>query len=190
MTERSSSQGQPDDWSNSSYGAAETRSYPTPGSGAGAPGGYGAGAGAPGGYGAGAGAPGGYGAAAGAPGGYGAGAGAPPVGTPQHSGPGRAADSKGFLASLFDFSFTSFITTKVIKVIYVLATILIFLAALSFTFEAFHVSTVFGLVVLVIGDPLYIIIAMALWRLLLEFFIVIFRMGDDIRTIRDRGEMR
>ena len=109
---------------------------------------------------------------------------------PQYPTPGDAADSKGFLASLFDFSFTSFITTKVVKVIYVLVTILIGLGALSFTFEAFHASVVFGLVVLVIGDPLYIIIAMALWRLLLEFFVVIFRIHDDIRALRERGDIR
>jgi hypothetical protein len=242
MTERSSSQGQPDDWSNSAYGAGETRAFPTPdsgasgsggygsgasgsggygsgasssggygagattpgggyGSGAGTPGGYGSGSGAPGGYGSGAGTPGGYGSAAGTPSGYGSAAGTPggygsgiggsAVGAPQHSAPGRsAAESKGFLAALFDFSFNSFITTKVIRVIYVLVTIIIFLEALSFTFLAFRASALAGLLTLIIGDPLFIIIAMALWRLLLEFFVVIFRIHDDIRAIRERGDLR
>ena len=38
---------------------------------------------------------------------------------------------KGFLASLFDPSFSSLITTKVIKVIYILSMILIGLGALA-----------------------------------------------------------
>jgi Domain of unknown function (DUF4282) len=221
MTERPSSQGQPDDWSNSAYGAAETRAFQVPdpgasaqggygsgastpggygsaattpggyGSGASTPGGYGSGASTPGGYGSGASTPSGYGSAAGTPGGYGSGVGGPAVGTPQHSAPGRsAAESKGFLAALFDFSFNSFITTTVIRVIYILVTIIIFLEALAFTFVAFRANALFGILTLVIGDPLFIIIAMAMWRLILEFFVVIFRIHDDIRVIRERGDLR
>jgi len=111
-------------------------------------------------------------------------------GATSHAASRQASDSKGFLASLFDFSFSSLITTKVIKAIYVLVTIVLFLVALGYTFVAFRVSAPVGLVVLIIGDPLYIIISMALWRMLLEFFIVIFRMGEDIRTIRDRGGLQ
>jgi hypothetical protein len=241
MTERSSSQGQPDDWGNSAYGAGETRAFPTPdsgasssggygsgattpagyGSGSGTPGGYGSGAGSSGGYGSGAGSSGGYGSGSGTPGGYGTGSGTPgsygsaagtpsgygsagtpggygsgvggtPVGAPQPSAPARpsAAESKGFLAALFDFSFNSFITTTVIRVIYILVTIIIFLEALSFTFLAFRANALFGILTLIIGDPLFIIIAMAMWRLILEFFVVIFRIHDDIRTIRERGDLR
>jgi hypothetical protein len=245
MTERSSSQGQPDDWSNSAYGAAETRAFQAPdsgasasggygsgattpagygsgsgtpggygsgtpggygsgtpggygsgtpsgyGSAAGTPGGYGSGSGTPGGYGSGSGTPSGYGSAAGTPGGYGSGVGGSAAGAPQHSAPERsAAESKGFLAALFDFSFNSFITTTVIRVIYILVTIIIFLEALAFTFVAFRASALFGLLTLIIGDPLFIIIAMAMWRLILEFFVIIFRIHDDIKAIRERGDLR
>ena len=37
--------------------------------------------------------------------------------------PGDAAGGKGFLSALFDFGFTSFVTPKVIKVLYTLITI-------------------------------------------------------------------
>jgi hypothetical protein len=40
------------------------------------------------------------------------------------------AEARGFLASLFDLSFTSFVTTKLIKVLYVLGMILAALWAL------------------------------------------------------------
>jgi hypothetical protein len=45
----------------------------------------------------------------------------------------------------------------------------------------------FGFLVLVIGDPLFIIIVMAFWRLVLEAFVVVFRMAEDIRAMRERG---
>ena len=99
----------------------------------------------------------------------------------------QAADAKGFLAALFDFSFTSFVTTRIIKVLYVLILILTTLAALVYTVIAFRVSALFGFLTLVIGDPLFIIIVMAFWRLVLEAFAVVFRIAEDIRALRERG---
>ena len=99
----------------------------------------------------------------------------------------RAADGRGFLSALFDFSFTSFVTTKIIKVVYVLITILVCLTALIYTIVAFRVSPLFGLLTLVIGDPRFIIIVMALWRMILESFVVRFRIAEDVRALRERG---
>jgi hypothetical protein len=99
----------------------------------------------------------------------------------------QTAGSKGFLSSLFDFGFTSFVTPTVIKVLYVLIMIGTVLSALAFTIAAFKASPIFGIGVLVIGDPLFIIIVMAFYRIILEFFVVIFRVAEDIRAIRERG---
>ena len=111
----------------------------------------------------------------------------PPGGQPAMLGAPRAADAKGFLASLFDFSFTSFVTTKIIKVVYVLVFILTLIGAFLFTVSAFNASALFGLLTLIIGDPLLIIIGMAFWRLVLESFVVMFRIAEDIHSIRERG---
>ena len=99
----------------------------------------------------------------------------------------QTAGSKGFLSSLFDFGFTSFVTPTVIKVLYVLIMIGTVLSALAFTIAAFKASPIFGIGVLIIGDPLFIIIVMAFYRIILEFFVVIFRVAEDIRAIRERG---
>ena len=99
----------------------------------------------------------------------------------------QAADARGFLGALFDFSFTSFVTTRIIKVLYVLIMILTVLAALIYTFIAFKASALFGFLTLVIGDPLFIIIVMAFWRLVLESFVVRFRIAEDVRALRERG---
>jgi hypothetical protein len=109
----------------------------------------------------------------------------PAMGPP--AGASRAADGRGFLSALFDFSFTSFVTTRIIKVLYILILVLVSLVALFYTIIAFRLSTGFGLLVLIIADPLYIIIVMAFWRLLLEAFVVVFRIAEDIHAMRERG---
>jgi len=122
------------------------------------------------------------------PGGYGpwlAPGGVQPMGPP--AGASRGADTRGFLSALFDFSFTSFVTTRIIKVLYVLITVLVCLTALFYTILAFRVSAGFGIVTLIIGDPLFIVIVMAFWRLVLEAFVVVFRIAEDVRAIRERG---
>ena len=126
-----------------------------------------------------------------APGQAGFGSAATPPGGVQSMGPpagaSRGADGRGFLSALFDFSFTSFVTTRIIKVLYVLILVLVSLVALFYTIIAFRLSPGFGLLVLIIGDPLYIIIVMAFWRLLLEAFVVVFRIAEDIHAMRERG---
>lgn len=106
---------------------------------------------------------------------------------PQEQG---LADAKGFVASLFDFGFDSFVTPKVVKVIYVLVMLLIGLGALGFAVTAFRLSAAFGVISLLILCPLFFFVNLALWRIVLELFMVIFRIADDIRHIRVQGDLR
>jgi hypothetical protein len=133
----------------------------------------------------------GYGQAGYGQGAYGQGA-TPPSGAPatgsRAMGRSQAADARGFLGALFDFSFTSLVTTKIIKVLYVLILVLVSISALVFTIAAFRLSAAFGLLTLVIGDPLFILIVMAFWRLVLESFVVRFRIAEDVRELRERSE--
>ncbi|HME65605.1 MAG TPA: DUF4282 domain-containing protein, partial [Streptosporangiaceae bacterium] len=101
----------------------------------------------------------------------------------------QAADTRGFLGALFDFGFTSFVTPKVIKVLYMLIVIGTVVSALVFTIVAFKASTVFGFLTLVFGDPLFILIVLAIYRIILEFFVVTFRVAEDIRALRERGDL-
>ena len=104
--------------------------------------------------------------------------------------PDGDADGKGFLSALFDFGFTSFMTPKVIKVLYVLITIGTVVSALVFTIIVFKASVAFGVATLIFGDPLFILIVLAIYRIILEFFAVGFRVAEDIRAIRERGDLR
>ncbi len=108
-------------------------------------------------------------------------------GTARHPDRPKDADTTGFLGALFDFGFTSFVTPKIIKVLYVLVMIGTVVSSLAFTIVAFKASTAFGIVALVFGDPLIILVVLAIVRIFLEFFVVIFRAAEDIRALRDGG---
>lgn len=99
-----------------------------------------------------------------------------------------ASTAKGFMAALFDFGFNSFVTPKVVKVIYVLIMILAGLGAFGFAITAFRINAAFGAISLFILCPLFFLVELALWRIVLELFIVIFRIADDLRLIRMRGD--
>jgi len=85
------------------------------------------------------------------------------------------ADSKGFLGALFDFGFQSFVTPKVVKMLYVLIMIGTVVSALVFTIVAFKASLTFGVATLLLGDPLFILIVLAIWGMILEFCVVDYR---------------
>jgi uncharacterized membrane protein len=85
---------------------------------------------------------------------------------------------QGFLASLFDVEFKSLITTKVIKVLYILSMIVIGLAALAFVAAAFANSVAGGLIVLLIVAPLVALLYLIYVRVLLEIVIAVFRIME------------
>jgi hypothetical protein len=134
-------------------------------------------------------------------GGYGA-----PTGQPQGAGnqwdapssgmkpapPGsRQQSDKGFIASLFDFGFENLVTPKIIKVIYILITIVVALFALGFLITAFSAGGfVAGLLVLIIVDPILALLYLSLARMTLELYMVIFRIYDEARQIRINMESR
>ena len=93
--------------------------------------------------------------------------------------------ARGFFSSLFDYSFTSFVTPRIIKVLYVLATIVISLWTLLLVLAAFNVSSGAGVAMLVIGGPLIFLISMIYARVFLELVIVFFRINGNVQEIRD-----
>lgn len=113
-----------------------------------------------------------------------------PAAAIRSSAPDESADSRGFLGALFDFGFTSFVTPKVIRVLYLLIVIGTVVGALAFTIVMFKVSMAAGVLTLILGDPLFVLIVLAVYRIILEFFVVTFRVAEDIRALRERGELR
>lgn len=88
-------------------------------------------------------------------------------------------DTAGFFRALFDFSFSEFITPKVVKAVYVLATIVLALAWLVFFISAFSQSAGAGILVFLFGG-IGAVLYLALIRMTLEFYLAIVRMSEDI----------
>ena len=96
---------------------------------------------------------------------------------------------KGFIGSLFDFSFSSMVTPKIIKVLYVLFTLwtaLVGLIILVIGFRTGHVAG--GLFTLIIVEPIFLLLTLGIYRVVLEAFMVIFRMlrRDEADPREDR----
>lgn len=119
------------------------------------------------------------------------------AGTPQWRGavpgmkqPGRTKSpgEKGFVGSLFDFSFNSLVTPKIIKALYVLITIWTALFALAILIFGFRVGGVAGGVfTLLIVEPIFILLTLGIYRVVLEAFMVIFRIYEETKKIRENG---
>ncbi len=93
---------------------------------------------------------------------------------------------KGFLGALFDFSFSEFITKKVIRILYIILVLFCGLGALFFIFAGFAQSVVSGLLFLIIS-PLIFLLYVILIRIALEIYLVIFQIGDHTREIAEQG---
>ena len=117
-----------------------------------------------------------------------------PYGSPYQSAPSRLASHdpapptygyppppprKGFFGALFDLSFTSYVTPMVVGVIYVLGMVAITVGLVIGLVAGFVDSLESGILVLVLG-PLVALVYLVLWRMLLEFYVAVTRMADDI----------
>ena len=96
---------------------------------------------------------------------------------------------KGFVGSLFDFSFSSFVTPKIIKVLYVLVTIWTALIGLTILIIGFKTGGVAGgLFTLIIIEPIFLLLTLGIYRVVLEAFMVIFRIYEETKKIREHNE--
>jgi Domain of unknown function (DUF4282) len=116
----------------------------------------------------------------------------PAVAQPPRPGTGHPHAStshtqRGFFASLFDLSFTSLVTTKIIKALYLLSMLLIGLAALAFVIAAFHQSSTAGLFVLVVVAPIVSLLYLIYARVVLELVIVLFRIMENTGELAAQG---
>ena len=97
---------------------------------------------------------------------------------PQH-------ESQGFFGALFDFSFNSFATPVVIKVLYILGLVAIGLGYVVLVISGFADSPITGLAIL-IGGAIGALIYVIFLRITLEFYYAVVRMSEDIRAMRNR----
>jgi Domain of unknown function (DUF4282)/zinc-ribbon domain len=112
----------------------------------------------------------------------------PPGGHVEATGALPASDA-GFLGALFDFSFTSFITTKLIKFLYALGIIMAGFLALMVLIAGFTRGPIFGVLGL-IAAAIYFFVIIVYSRVVLELIIVIFRAAEHLTELVEQGRRR
>jgi hypothetical protein len=96
-------------------------------------------------------------------------------------------EQKGFFGSLFDLSFTEFVTTRIIKFLYVLGIIGAAIAAISFIIGGMSSdSGAAGVLSLVFAPLLFILYVMGI-RVWLEVIIVVFRIAENTGRLVEQG---
>lgn len=108
----------------------------------------------------------------------------PPAASP-YPGPVTAQQAAGFFSALFDLSFSEFITTRLIKVLYILAIISIGLFSLVILVAGLSQGAGTGLLALILAAVLFLFYVI-LTRVWLELIIVVFRIAEYTREIARR----
>ena len=92
----------------------------------------------------------------------------------------------GLLSALTDFSFTRFVTVRVVPMLYVLGLILGAIVATSYLLTALRLGVLVTLVSLVLVPFAYLLFALYL-RVGLELVIILFRIEGDIARLAGSG---
>ncbi len=92
-----------------------------------------------------------------------------------------------FFSALYDFSFTEFVTTKIIKVLFGLGIFFAAIGSLSFIVSGFTDSFGKGLLFLILS-PIVFIVSSILVRVYLEIVIVLFRIAEHVASIANANE--
>jgi hypothetical protein len=96
---------------------------------------------------------------------------------------------RGFIGSLFDFSFDTFVTPKIIKVLYVLVTIWTALIALIILVIGFKTGGLAGgLFTLIVVEPIFVLLTLGVYRVVLEAFMVVFRIYEETKKISGNSD--
>ncbi|NOZ21024.1 MAG: DUF4282 domain-containing protein [Planctomycetes bacterium] len=96
-----------------------------------------------------------------------------------------AAEEKGFFGALFDLSFSSFVTTKLIKVLYLLIIAIAALGALGILASAAMAGGLRALIGVVVAPIVFILWVLG-GRVWLELIIVMFRIAENVSKIAEQ----
>ncbi|ADD40777.1 DUF4282 domain-containing protein [Stackebrandtia nassauensis] len=113
----------------------------------------------------------------------------PPTGAYQSQPIGGTG--KNFFASLFDFSFRSFVTPQVIQIYYVVALVVLGIGVvfglISAVITIAEFDAFLGLVQLILV-PIFGFVYLLLVRMGLELVSNFFRIGEDVKAMREKSD--
>jgi hypothetical protein len=118
-----------------------------------------------------------------------------PGGEPFYSGAAASAanvarsDTRGFFGALFDYSFTHYVTPKVVKIIYVIVTVLILLfyvIGLIAAIVALFNDAFWGGLGFILFGWIIAIVYLALARITLEFYLAVVSVSEKVNLYARR----
>jgi len=89
------------------------------------------------------------------------------------------SQQKNFIASLFDFGFTSFVTLRFLKVIYAIMVVIILLVGLFVLIGGLQTGNSLTIIGTIILAPLGTLVYLVLTRITFEVIAMFFRIGDN-----------
>lgn len=95
----------------------------------------------------------------------------------------KAEFADGGFGALFDFSFRSFVTLSVVKVLYVLLVIVTVLVGLIILLGMLFSGEFLAFLGALIVVPIVVVIYILMYRVMLELIVVIFRIGENTSKI-------
>ncbi len=98
-------------------------------------------------------------------------------------GPGQPG---GFFGALLDFRFNRFVTPTITRAVYALLAVFIVLWYLVIAVAAFDADVAFGVLWLLVIGPITVLVAFAMTRMMLELYLSVVRVGQDVRDIKER----
>ena len=96
-------------------------------------------------------------------------------------------EKKGFIGSLFDLSFTEFVTTRIIKFLFIIAIIIAAITAVAIIVSGFAQGFVVGIISLILS-PIIFLLYVVLSRVWLELIIVIFRIAENTGRLVEKNK--
>jgi len=99
------------------------------------------------------------------------------------------SEKKGFIGSIFDLSFTEFVTTRIIKFIFVVAIIIAAIGSFALIVGGFMDGFFKGLVILIIS-PIIFLLYVLISRMWLEMTIVIFRIAENTGRLVEQNKAK
>jgi Domain of unknown function (DUF4282) len=109
----------------------------------------------------------------------------PPLQPPLAQLPMNTAEATGFIGALFDLSFTSFITTKLIKVLYILG--IVGAACWALVMAGTGISQGGAGLFLALLSPVLFLAGVIYMRVMMEMIMVIFRASEHVAEIARQG---
>lgn len=94
-------------------------------------------------------------------------------------------EEKGFIGRIFDLSFSEFVTTKVIKFIFVLQIIGAVVFSFGFMVSGFRAGFGKGLLFLILTPVVFFVITL-LSRIWCELLVVVFKIADNTSKIANQ----